>query len=86
MIGCEQLLLEISNYLDAEVDAALRAEIEAHLTGCRRCSLLVDTTRRTVRIIADERVLTLPVGFSARLAAFLARHIESLPPAPAPNL
>lgn len=83
MISCEQLLLEISNYLDAEVDAALRTEIEAHLAGCRRCSLLVDTTRRTVRVIADERVLTLPIGFSARLDAFLAHRIESLPPPPA---
>ena len=86
MITCEQLLLEISSYLDGEVEAALRTEIEAHLAGCRRCSLLVDSTRRTIRIIADERVLTLPVGFSVRLDAFLARYIESFPPPPAGHL
>jgi hypothetical protein len=76
MISCEQLLYEISNYLDDAVDPHLRAEIEAHLVGCRRCSMVLDSTRKTIRIIADERVLTLPAGFSSRLRAFLATHIE----------
>lgn len=85
MIDCQQLLNELSNYLDADVSPALRAEIEAHLAGCRRCSLLVDTTRRTIQIIADERVLTLPPNFSERLRGFLARHIEP-PMNPPPTL
>lgn len=76
MINCQQLLRELSNYLDGEVEPSLRDEIRQHLATCRRCSVLVDSTRKAVRIIADERVFTLPFGFSGRLEAFLANHIE----------
>lgn len=75
MITCEQLLNELSNYLDGQVDAALRTAIETHIKGCRRCAVLVDTTHKTLRIIADERILTLPVGLSHRLRAFLVRRL-----------
>lgn len=75
MISCEELLRELSDYLDGEVTPGLRAAIEAHIRTCGRCSVLVDTTRRTLRIIANERVLSVPYGYSDRLHAYLEKHI-----------
>ncbi|MBI4460750.1 MAG: zf-HC2 domain-containing protein [Acidobacteria bacterium] len=76
IIDCMRLHRELSNYLDGAIEPGLRTELEAHLARCRRCSVLLDTTRKTLQILCDERVFTLPIGFSERLRAFLEAHIE----------
>lgn len=78
MITCAELLRELSNYLDGEVDPQLRQELETHLKSCKRCWVLVHTTRKTLRILADERIIELPAGFSERLRAKLAGRIAEL--------
>jgi predicted anti-sigma-YlaC factor YlaD len=75
MVTCEQVRQELSNFIDREVDAALRAEIEAHLAMCHRCSVLHDTLRKVLVIVADERVFEIPVGYSERLHDILNRHL-----------
>lgn len=75
MVSCHVVLRELSNYIDRDVDPALRAEIEAHLAQCRRCSMVLDTTRKTLYIVADERVFEVPAGFSARLHRTLTKRI-----------
>ena len=78
MITCADLLRELSNYLDGDVDPQLRQELETHVRGCKRCSVLVDSTRKTLRILCDERIMELPAGFSERLRARLAQRIAEL--------
>ena len=75
MIRCEDVLRELSNYLDGDVDPALRQELEAHLRGCKRCSVLTDSTRKALRIICDTRIIELPAGFSDRLRARLSSRL-----------
>jgi anti-sigma factor RsiW len=75
MVTCAQVLKDLSNYIDEEIDPQLRAEIENHLRGCHRCSVLVDSTRKTLRIVGDERVFDIPVGYSERLHQFLAKKL-----------
>jgi anti-sigma factor RsiW len=57
----------ISAYIDGEVDAELRAEIDNHLETCEICSAVLDSTRNVVVLCADDRVFELPAGFSERL-------------------
>jgi predicted anti-sigma-YlaC factor YlaD len=71
-ISCEHVLREVSNYLDGEVDPALRAAVEEHVRGCKRCAAVLDGTRNVVQLIADERVLELPLGYEQRLRQKLA--------------
>jgi len=73
VVSCEKVLQELSNYIDNSVDAVLRLQIEDHVRRCRRCSLLLNTTRKTVQIYCDESVLEVPAGYGARLRAFFAR-------------
>ncbi len=40
---CNQLLADLSAYLDGEMSAELCTEIEHHLTGCEDCRVVVDT-------------------------------------------
>ena len=67
MITCEEVLREISNYLDEGLTSELRAQVQEHLRICRNCKVLVNTTRKTLTLVADHLVTALPQGVSERL-------------------
>jgi len=67
VVSCEQVWNEVSNYLDGEADATLRAAIEQHLRGCKHCTAVVDGTRNVVALYGDDRLIELPAGFTQRL-------------------
>ncbi len=67
MITCEEVLRELSNFLDGEVSPALRAEIEEHLNACHNCTVLFDSARKTLTLVADNYFVELPVGLTERV-------------------
>ncbi len=66
-IDCKHVWQHISAYIDGDVDAALRAEIDRHLEHCEICSAVMDSTRNVVVLMADDRIFEIPAGFSERL-------------------
>ena len=78
MVSCKKVIAELSNFLDAQVDAGLMAEIEHHLAHCRRCSTLLDSTRKVLVISGDERTFEVPVGFSERLHSKLSEKLARM--------
>lgn len=77
-LSCKDIWLEVSNYLDDDLDPQVRRSIELHLENCIHCATLVDSTRNVLILIADERTFTLPAGFSERLSQRLAREIGNV--------
>lgn len=77
VVNCEHVWSEISNYLDGEVDPTLRAAMEEHLKGCKRCTAVLDGTRNVVRVYGDDRLFELPAGFSQRLRQRIAQETSS---------
>jgi hypothetical protein len=67
VVTCEDVWREVSNYLEGEVDTELRATMEQHITGCKRCTAVLDGTRNVVELYGDERMVQIPLGFSRRL-------------------
>ena len=67
MITCEEVLRELSNHLDETLTAELRAQVQEHLRLCHNCTVLVNTTRKTLTLVADNFVTELPHGVSGRL-------------------
>jgi hypothetical protein len=55
-------MAEIGNYLDGEVAAEVRVQLENHLSHCQSCTVLVDSTRKTLRIVTDTGSFDLPQG------------------------
>jgi anti-sigma factor RsiW len=76
-IDCEHVWEHISAYIDGDVEAALRAEIDKHLETCEICSAVLDSTRNVVVLVADGRVFELPAGFSDRLHGRLETVLQS---------
>ncbi|MGA9388816.1 MAG: zf-HC2 domain-containing protein [Candidatus Sulfotelmatobacter sp.] len=70
---CEQVWREISNYIDGDVDAALRSSMDEHFGTCKRCASVLAGTRNVVQLYGDERMLEVPAGFSRRLEKRLSQ-------------
>jgi len=73
--NCEQVWREISNYVDGEVDTALRQTMEEHFQSCKRCTSVLAGMRNVVQLYGDERMLEVPAGFSRRLEKRLASDV-----------
>jgi hypothetical protein len=76
VIKCEEVWVEVSNYIDGDVEPGLRSAIEEHLRGCKRCTAVVEGMRNVVQLYGDERMLEVPVGFSRRLHKRLESDIS----------
>ena len=75
MVSCEEVLNNLSDFIDDDIDGALRSEIEAHLKTCHRCSVLHDSLRKVLVIACDERTFEVPTGYSERLHAAIEKHL-----------
>jgi len=67
VMQCEEVWLQVSNYLDGEIAPELRAAIDEHSLNCQRCRAVLAGTRNVVEIYGDERMVQVPLGFSTRL-------------------
>jgi hypothetical protein len=74
VVTCEQVWLEISNYLENDLDPSLRAAMDEHFLVCKRCASVRAGTRNIVQLYGDERLFQVPLGFSRRLQERLARE------------
>jgi hypothetical protein len=78
-VNCEQVWKEISNYVDGDVDAALRSTMDEHFRTCKKCASVLAGTRNVVQLFGDERMLEVPAGFSRRLEQRLGQRLEKQP-------
>ena len=72
---CEAVIREISNYIDGDLHAELRREIEAHLKDCKDCQVIIDQTKLTVDIFCDSEMVELPDDVRQRLHQALRRKM-----------
>jgi hypothetical protein len=55
-------MAELGNYLDGDVVDEVRLQLEHHLAHCKTCTVLVDSTRKTLKIVTDSGSFDLPVA------------------------
>ncbi|HKS81779.1 MAG TPA: zf-HC2 domain-containing protein [Candidatus Acidoferrales bacterium] len=75
-MNCKTVVVELENYLDKELDPSLRASIEEHLAKCKKCRLIVDTTKKTVEIYCNSEPAPLPADTRKRLHEALAQRLR----------
>lgn len=76
MLSCQDLLSELDNYLDSEVAAEVRRGLEEHLAHCRTCEVLVDSTRKTLKIVSENFTFELSEDVSGRILARIRSALE----------
>jgi anti-sigma factor RsiW len=75
-LNCKGVVHEISNYIDGELDAATKQELQRHLTDCKECMLVVNQTKMTVELFCDSQPVELPQDVRSRLHEALQRKIR----------
>ncbi|MGB9145572.1 MAG: zf-HC2 domain-containing protein [Acidobacteriaceae bacterium] len=88
MIECRHVWDYISEFIDDSLPPETKDLVQKHLANCEICSAILDSTRNILILTADSRVFELPVGYSERLHARLAREIHgarSHPDEPEPD-
>jgi anti-sigma factor RsiW len=75
-LNCRGVIRELSSYLDEDLDAGARADLERHLNKCEDCRLVVDTTKKTIHIFCNSEPVPLPQDVSNRLHAALFERLK----------
>jgi Putative zinc-finger len=77
-VKCELIWREVSNYIDGEVDPALRTAMDEHFKTCAHCQSVLEGARNVVQLYSDERIIDeqtieVPAGYGRRLEKRLAQ-------------
>ncbi len=75
-MNCEEVIHELSDYIDGELAGTLQQELESHLDECSDCKLVVNQTKKTIEIFCDSEPIELPVEVRSRLHDALRRKFK----------
>jgi anti-sigma factor RsiW len=75
-LNCKGIIRELSNYIDGDLDLAMKQELERHLGHCEDCAMIVDQTKKTVEIFCDSAPVALPSDVRVRLHDALHRKMQ----------
>jgi anti-sigma factor RsiW len=75
-LNCENVIHELSDFIDGDLDGALKRELESHLKDCEDCRLVVDQTKKTIEVFCDSEPVELPDEVRARLHDALRRKFK----------
>jgi Putative zinc-finger len=67
MITCDEFMAEFGDYLSGRVSPEVREQLELHLSQCRTCQVLYDSTRKTIKIVTDSSSFDLPQDVSEQI-------------------
>ena len=77
LVGCKDVMREISNYLNGDVDEAFKEELRTHLNKCQHCQVVFDTTRKTIELYCDGELFPLPDAVRTRLHAVIREKCQT---------
>lgn len=75
-MNCKVVIREISNYIDGDLDVAIKQELELHLAHCQDCTMVLSQMKMTVEIFCDSQSVELPTDVRSRLHDALRRKMH----------
>ena len=75
---CKDVLANLSCYIDGEGSDELRQALEEHISRCRRCRVVFDSTRKMLKIVTDADPFEIPLAVSARLYTRLEKVLSGI--------
>jgi anti-sigma factor (TIGR02949 family) len=79
-LNCQDIIHELSNFLDGELSAAAAEELEGHLDECSECKLVVNQTKKTIELYCDSEPVELPTEVRNRLHDALKKKLSETRP------
>jgi len=78
-LNCRGVIHELSSFLDGEMDAAMKRDLERHLSECKECRLLIVQTKKTIEIFCGSEPIELPREVRSRLHDALRKKLGGAP-------
>ena len=72
MPTCKDFLRELSDYLDSSIDVATKQELDRHVEECPNCWVVLDTTKKTIKIYKGCEPQAVPQALEDKLMAAVA--------------
>lgn len=63
--------------MDSTVDAELRRKLEAHISECPNCFVILDTTQKTIKVYKGVEPQAIPEDVQIRLMKAVERKIAA---------
>jgi anti-sigma factor (TIGR02949 family) len=80
VVDCKDVVAQLGDFIDDEMAAELRARLEEHLSHCHDCQVILDSTRKTIRIVTESGSFEIPGDLSERIIAKIMKRIPGKPP------
>ena len=74
MLTCSEFLAELSDYLDEQTEAEIKAKLERHISECPNCWVICDTTKKTISVYKGMKSYSIPEDVHARLMEAVERR------------
>jgi anti-sigma factor RsiW len=74
LVTCKDFLRELSDYLDENVDPAVRKDLEHHISECPNCWVICDTTKKTIQVYKGMDPEPLPEKVHDKLVQILEKR------------
>jgi len=75
-MDCKDVLANLACYIDGEGSQELRRALEEHISRCRRCRVVFDSTGKMLKIVTDADPFEVPLSVSARLYSRLEKVLS----------
>jgi hypothetical protein len=66
-MNCTDFLSKMTDYFDGQIEAELLVEVRQHLSECKHCEVVVDTTKQTIEFYRDSEVYEFSPDLRSRL-------------------
>ncbi|MGH9778581.1 MAG: MEDS domain-containing protein, partial [Candidatus Acidiferrales bacterium] len=73
-MSCKEITAKVTDYLEAALPPAERAQFESHVAQCSGCRTHLEEMRQTVRLVGRLKEDAIPAETKARLLAMFREH------------
>ena len=77
MISCYEFMSAFGDYLDGDVAAEVRNQLASHLSHCRTCQVIYDSSRKTLKILTDSGSFDLPEAAAKSIRGNIMARIRN---------
>ena len=77
MLTCKDFLTEMGEFLDDSIEPDLRATIQTHVDDCPNCWVILDTTRKTIKVYRGIEPQAIPPEIHSRVMAAIEKRIAA---------
>lgn len=75
MVDCKDVVEQLGDYLEDAMAADLKTSLEQHLSHCRTCQVILDSTRKTIRIVTESGSFDVPGDLSEQIISKIMKAI-----------